>query len=124
MSTPKLDSLFRIEASRESNGRAQCDVRALPGQVAPKTFSLTAAVDITLVRAVSTTVQPPQEMNGTAELNVTYLRQPIGTAHVDCEVTAQSDTVRLVDFTVSDADGVLARGRGTYAMTVQRTRHQ
>ena len=124
MSTPKLDGLFRIVASQASNGHAQCDVRAFPGQVAPTTFALTAAVDITLVRAVSTTVQPPQEMNGTAELNVTYLRPPNGTAQVHCEVMGLSETVRLVDFTVRDSDGVLARGRGTYAVTMQRMRRQ
>lgn len=116
-----LARLFGIVSSGASNGRAHCDVEAAEGESAPQTFALTTAVDILLVRAAATTVQAPEQMNGTAELNVTYLRSPTGTAHVECEVTGRSPTMRLVDFAVRDADGELARGRSTYAITtVQR----
>ena len=117
-----LDRLFGIVGSRASKGRAECDVEAGDGEAAPTTFALTTAVDILLVRAAATTVGPPQEMNGTAELNVTYLRSPTGIAHVDCEVTGRSPTMRLVDFTVRDAEGELARGRSTYAVSTRRSR--
>jgi acyl-coenzyme A thioesterase PaaI-like protein len=116
-----LNRLFGVVASRAANGRGQCDVHATSGEAAPTTFALTTAVDITLVRAAATTVQPPEQMNGTAELNVTYLRQPAGTAHVECVVTGRSPSARLVDFTVSDAEGELARGRSTYAVTTRRS---
>ena len=116
-----LTRLFGIVGSRASKGRAQCEVEAGDGQAAPTTFALTTAVDLMLVRAAATTVRPPEQMNGTAELNVTYLRSPNGTAHVDCEVTGRSSTMRLVDFTVRDADGELARGRSTYAVTTRRS---
>ena len=117
-----LNRLLGIVAGRAADGRATCDVLAGPGEATPTTFAITSAVDIALVRAAATTVTPPQEMNGTAELNVSYLREPAGTAHVACEVVGRSDTARLVEFTVADGDGEFARGRSTYAVRTRRPR--
>ncbi|MDA0352198.1 MAG: hypothetical protein O3A10_08310 [Chloroflexi bacterium] len=114
-----LNQLMGIVAGRAADGRADCDVEAGPGEATPTTFALTTAVDIALVRAGATTVAPPEEMNGTAELNVTYLRAARGTAHVACQVVGRSPTTRLVEFTVSDAAGEFARGRSTYAVTTR-----
>ena len=117
-----LNQLLGIVAGHASGGRAHCEVRATDGAQTPTTFAVTSAVDIALVRAAATTVAPPEEMNGTAELNVSYLRQATGTATVECTVVGRTSTVRLVDFTVSDAAGEFARGRSTYAVTTKRPR--
>lgn len=118
----RLDQLMGIEAAGAADGRATSAVHGIAGEDAPSTFALTTAVDIALVRAAATTVKPPQEMNGTAELNVTYLRAAVGTATVECQVVGQTSTVRLVEFAVSDRDGELARGRSTYAVATRRSK--
>lgn len=115
-----LNLLLGIVDGHAEDGRASCNVKPAAGDDAPSTFVITSAVDIALVRAAATTVRPPEEMNGTAELNVSYLRAPTGTAHVACEVLGRSPTSRLVEFTVSDADGEFARGRSTYAVAQRR----
>jgi len=69
-----------------------------------------------LVRAAGSTVAPPEEMNGTAELNVTYLRPSSGPARIEAEVVGRSPTLRLVEFSVLDRDGIVARGRSSYAI--------
>ncbi len=117
-----LNSLLGIVDGRAAAGRATCDVEAAEGDPAPATFAITSAVDIALVRAAATTVAPPEEMNGTAELNVSYLRPPAGRAHIACEVVGRSPSSRLVEFTVADAEGEFARGRSTYAVRTRRPR--
>jgi len=116
-----LNRLMGIVASSAADGRARCDVEATGDEATPSTFAITTAVDIALVRAASTTVAPPEEMNGTAELNVSYLRTPTSTAHVSCEVIGRSATSRLVEFAVADDAGEFARGRSTYAVRVRRS---
>jgi acyl-coenzyme A thioesterase PaaI-like protein len=115
-----LNRLLGIVAGTAGDGRAHCEVVATHGDDAPTTFAITSAVDIALVRAAATTVAPPEEMNGTAELNVSYLRPPAGTARVACEVVGRSPTMRLVEFTVADEGGEFARGRSTYAVRTRR----
>jgi acyl-coenzyme A thioesterase PaaI-like protein len=117
-----LNRLMGIVAGHAADGRAHCDVEPAEGESGPTSFALTTAVDIALVRAAATTVAPPEEMNGTAELNVTYLRAAAGTAHVACQVVGRSSTARLVEFTVADAAGEFARGRSTYAVATRRPR--
>lgn len=117
-----LNRVLGIAAGTAAGGRASCEVIAVGDEPLPTTFAITSAVDIALVRAAATTVEPPEEMNGTAELNVSYLRSPTGTASVACEVVGRSSTARLVEFTVADADGEFARGRSTYAVRTRRTR--
>lgn len=117
-----LNRLLGIVDGSAAEGRAICDVEAVADEPAPTTFAITSAVDIALVRAAATTVAPPEEMNGTAELNVSYLRPPVGKAHVKCAVVGRSPTSRLVEFTVADASGEFARGRSTYAVRTRRPR--
>lgn len=117
-----LNRLLGIVDGDAADGRATCDVEAGPGDQAPTTFAITSAVDIALVRAASTTVAPPEEMNGTAELNVSYLRPASGRAQVSCHVVGRSPTARLVEFSVADAAGEFARGRSTYAVRTRRPR--
>ena len=118
----RLDTAMGIVPGSAQDGRANSEVRGIADEAAPSTFALTTAVDIALVRAASTTVQPPQQMNGTAELNVTYLREASGPARIACTVVGQTSTMRLVEFTVADAEGELARGRSTYAVRTVRPR--
>ena len=92
----------------------------MSGENAPSSFALTTAVDILLVRAAATTVTPQEEMNGTAELNVTYTRPAVGTALVEAHEVGRAPSMRVMEFSVSDADGPLAFGRSTYA--VRRSR--
>ena len=112
-----LHRLMGLARERAADGRAACEVRPAPGETAPSSFALTTAVDILLVRAAATSVTPPQEeMNGTAELNVTYTRAAVGTALVEAHVVGRSSSMRVLEFTVSDAQGPLAFGRSTYAV--------
>lgn len=117
-----LNRVLGIVEGSAAGGRATCKVVAVADEPAPTTFAITSAVDIALVRAAATTVAPPEEMNGTAELNVSYLRPPTGAADVACEVVGRSPTSRLVEFTVADASGEFARGRSTYAVRTRRPR--
>jgi len=88
----------------------------MTGETAPSSFALTTAVDILLVRAAATTVTPQEEMNGTAELNVTYTRPAVGTASVEAHEVGRASSMRVLEFSVSDADGAFAFGRTTYAV--------
>jgi acyl-coenzyme A thioesterase PaaI-like protein len=115
-----LHRLIGMAAEQAADGRATCEVHAMVGEDAPTSFALTTAVDILLVRAAATTVNPPEEMNGTAELNVTYTRTAVGTAQVEAHAVGRTPSMRVLEFSVSDADGTLAFGRGTYAVRSPR----
>ena len=114
--TPRLNELIGLGPIDARNGRATCEVRPAAGAAGATTFALTTAVDMALVRAAGSTVAPPEEMNGTAELNVTYLRPSSGPARIEAEVVGRSPTLRLVEFSVLDRDGIVARGRSSYAI--------
>jgi acyl-coenzyme A thioesterase PaaI-like protein len=103
-------------------GRATCEVRAAAGETAPSSFALTTAVDVLVVQAARTTVTPQEELNGTAELNVTYTRPAVGTVQVEAHEVGRVTTMRVLEFTVSDADGTLAFGRSTYAVRARSRR--
>jgi len=112
-----LHRLVGIVDERAADGRATCDVEPMAGESAPTSFALTTAVDILLVRAAATTVTPPhEEMNGTAELNVTYTRPAVGVCQVEAHVVGRSSNMRVLEFTVADAEGVFTFGRSTYAV--------
>ena len=117
-----LYRLVGLADERAGGGRATCEVRAAAGETAPSSFALTTAVDILLVQAAGTTVTPQEEMNGTAELNVTYTRPAVGTAQVEAHEVGRAPTMRVLEFTVSDADGALAFGRSTYAVRARSGR--
>ena len=62
---------------------------------------------------------PQEEMNGTAELNVTYTRPAVGTAMVEEHEVGRASSMRVMEFSVSDADGAFAFGRSTYAVRMR-----
>jgi len=111
-----LHRLIGLADEQAADGRATCTVHPIDNDGAPTSFALTTAVDIILVRAAGTTVVPPEEMNGTAELNVTYTRPAVGTAQVEAHTVGRAKTMRVLEFSVSDAQGTLAHGRSTYAV--------
>jgi len=118
-----LHRLIGMVGEHAQDGRATCEVRPMPGETAPTSFALTTAVDVLLVRAAGTSVTPPtEEMNGTAELSVTYTRPATGTAQVEAHVVGRTPSMRVLEFTVSDPDGPFAFGRSTYAIRTRSAR--
>lgn len=118
-----LHRFIGIVDERAAGGHATCEVRPLEGESAPSSFALTTAVDIIVVRAAASTVTPPhEEMNGTAELNVTYSRAAASVCHVEARVVGRSPSMRVLEFTVADAEGAFAFGRSTYAVRQRRQR--
>jgi acyl-coenzyme A thioesterase PaaI-like protein len=87
-------------------------------QARVSTFAITTAADLALVSAVSTTVTRTRDtMNGTAELNLTYVRLPEGEALVRATVLHRGRTEAVIDIRVTDERGeVVAYGRGTYSI--------
>ncbi len=116
----QLTELVGINGARWAGGRANCEVHPMAGEQAPSSFALTTAVDILLVRAAWTTVAAREEMNGTAELGVTYLRPAEGIARVDARVVGRAPRLRVLEFTVSDDRGDFAFGRSTYVVRAVR----
>ncbi|MPZ99572.1 MAG: hypothetical protein GEU80_09610 [Dehalococcoidia bacterium] len=93
----------------------------IDGNEAPEgvsTFAITTAADLALVSAVSTTVQSGRDvMNGTAEMNLTYVAQPLGEAVVTATVVHRGALLAVVDVRVEDDEGApIAYGRGSYAI--------
>jgi acyl-coenzyme A thioesterase PaaI-like protein len=92
------------------------------GSAGISSFVVTTAADLALVSAVSSAIDHSREvMNGTAEMNLTYLALPRGEVSVRGEVLERGYAMAVVDVVASDEDGaVIARGRGTYAIREQR----
>ena len=85
-------------------------------------FALTVAADLALVGAASTSVDPArEEMNGTAELNLTYVETPRGPVSVRGTVIHHAGQLVLVDIELRDAaGGLVGKGRGSYAIRQNR----
>ena len=80
-------------------------------------FATTVAADLCLVAAASTTIDREREMNGTAEMNLTYVRSPCGGALVTGQVLHRAPHLAIVDLEVRDQSGELvAKGRGSYSV--------
>ena len=110
---------YRIVAAPGSAGHADGALRAALGDEAPvSTFAITTAVDIAVVEAVGTMIdRRAVSMNGTAELNLTYVDAPRGEAIVRATVLHCADRVAAVEARVTDARGAtIAFGRGTYSL--------
>jgi acyl-coenzyme A thioesterase PaaI-like protein len=82
------------------------------------TFAIVTAVDIALVQAVSTTIDSAREtMNGTAELNVTFVAQPRGAVTIRSDVVHRDQRLRVALVDVVDEDGRrVAYCRSTYSV--------
>ncbi len=87
------------------------------------TWALTVAADLVVVGAASTSLDPArEEMNGTAELNLTYVETPHGTVSVRGTVIHRAGQLALVDIELRDAaGGLVAKGRGSYAIRQKRS---
>ena len=79
---------------------------------------IAALVDIGLVSAVLSACRQSDEMRGTAELNVSYLRPAQGKALITrTTILKKGRTLAVGDVDVENDAGVLvAKGRGTYAL--------
>ncbi len=87
------------------------------------TWALTVAADLVVVGAASTSLDPArEEMNGTAELNLTYVETPQGPVSVRGTVIHRAGQLALVDIELRDtAGGLVAKGRGSYAIRQKRS---
>jgi acyl-coenzyme A thioesterase PaaI-like protein len=127
---PRLHHELGIEVESVRGGVAVYRCTRVPASVAGidggsagiSSFVVTTAADLALVSAVSSAIDHSREvMNGTAEMNLTYLALPRGEVSVRGEVLERGDAMAVVDVVASDEDGaVIARGRGTYAIREQR----
>ena len=123
-----LNRLLGMEAGERGEGFTQYRVvpveansdgldGAEPG-AGVSTFAITTAVDIALVEAVSSTVDSArQAMNGTAELNLTFVAHPRGAVTLRAEVVYRGPAIRVATVDVTDEDGRrVAFCRSTYAV--------
>jgi uncharacterized protein (TIGR00369 family) len=79
---------------------------------------LSALVDIVTLSAVSSVARPDEQMAGTAELNVSYLRPALGDAVIaEARVLKKGRTLAVVDVDITGTDGrLVAKGRVSYAL--------
>ena len=81
-------------------------------------FAITVAADLCLLAAASTTIDREREdLNGTAEMNLTYVRSPRSGALVTGRVLHRAPHLAIVDLEVRERSGELvAKGRGSYSV--------
>ena len=124
---PRLHAELGIEVDSVRDGVAVYRVTCVPASEAGidggaagavSSFVVTTAADLALVSAVSSAIDHRrEEMNGTAEMNLTYVALPRGEVSVRCEVLERNASMAIVEVVANDEDGsVVARGRGTYAI--------
>lgn len=80
--------------------------------------AISALVDIAAMQAVATLVHAGEQMAGTAELNVSYLRPAFGDAvFASAQVLRKGRTLAVCDVDIHAGDGKLvAKGRVSYAL--------
>jgi uncharacterized protein (TIGR00369 family) len=83
---------------------------------------LATLVDVATLVSVASAVGPDQQMNGTAELNISYLRPALGEVVVtEGRVLKLGRTLAVVDVDISDGKGRLfAKGRVQYSLRSKR----
>lgn len=91
-----------------------------PGGVAGSVHGgiLATMVDVATLGAVASAVGPREQMNGTAELNISYLRPALSKRVVaEGRLLKKGRTLAVVDVDISDGQGRLfAKGRVQYAL--------
>ena len=105
-------------------GRGQSTVRMLTRGVAGGASGgvhgglIATLVDIALVTAAASLCREGEELRGTAELNVSYLRPALGTELVaKCTILKKGRTLVVGDIDVEMESGLrVAKGRGLYAV--------
>ena len=116
-------ALIGVELVARGDGHARCHLpvtEKVRGGVAGSVHGgvISALVDIATLSAVSSLVQPGEQMAGTAELSVSYLRPALGDAvFADARVLKKGRTLAVIDVDVTNPDGTLvAKGRVSYAL--------
>lgn len=91
-----------------------------PGGVAGSVHGgiLATLVDVATLGAVASAIGPHERMNGTAELNISYLRPALSKRVVaEGRLLKKGRTLAVVDVDISDGQGRLfAKGRVQYAL--------
>jgi uncharacterized protein (TIGR00369 family) len=116
-------ALIGVELVEQSDGYARCRLPVtdtVRGGVGGSVHGgvLSSLVDIATIVAVSTQVRPDEQMAGTAELNISYLRPALGAAVVaEARVIKKGRSLAVCDVDLTDPDGrLLAKGRVSYAL--------
>ena len=116
-------TLIGVELVERGDGHARCRLpvtEKVRGGVAGSVHGgvISALVDIATLSAVSSIVQPGEQMAGTAELSVSYLRTALGEAvFADARVLKKGRTLAVIDVDITNPDGTLvAKGRVSYAL--------
>lgn len=102
-------AVVRMAVTEKTAGGAQGGVHG--GVIA-------SLVDMALVAATLTMCRQGEEMRGTAELSVSYLRPAVGEELIaTCEILKKGRTLVVGDVELRNERNVLvAKGRGTYAV--------
>lgn len=115
--------LLGVELLERGEGVARCRLPAserIRGGVAGSIHggAISALVDIVTLAAISSVAQPGDQMAGTAELNVSYLRPALGDAvFAEARVLKKGRTLSVIDVDVTDPGGrLVAKGRVSYAL--------
>lgn len=78
---------------------------------------LAAMVDVVMLQAIVSTIDPGKEPAGTADLNLTYLRPALGDrVYAEAEVVKNGRQLAMVEVAITDdQDRLCAKGRTLYA---------
>jgi uncharacterized protein (TIGR00369 family) len=117
-------ALIGVELVERGEGRARCRLpmsEKVKGGVAGSVHGgvLSALIDIATLAAISSVVDHAREqMAGTAELNVSFLRPALGEAvYAEARVLKKGRQLVVVDIDLTDPDGrLVAKGRVNYAL--------
>lgn len=116
-------ALIGVEMVERGEGYARCRLpvaEKVRGGVAGSVHGgvISALVDIASIQAISTLVRPDEQMAGTAELNVSYLRPALGeVVFAAARVLKKGRTLAVTDVDITDPNGrLLAKGRVAYAL--------
>jgi uncharacterized protein (TIGR00369 family) len=116
-------ALIGVELVAKGEGRARIRMPVTPrvaGGVHGSVHGgvLSALIDIAALYAIQTVVGPDQRMNGTAALNISYLRPALGEeVFANATVLKKGRTLAVVDVDLVDRnDRLLAKGRLDYSL--------
>lgn len=116
-------ALIGVEVLEHGDGTARCRLpvtEKVRGGVAGSVHGgvISSLVDIVTLSAVASLARADEQMAGTAELSVSYLRPALGDAiYAAARVIKKGRTLAVVDVDITDAEGrLLAKGRVSYAL--------
>ena len=125
-STGPLEVVLGIERISAQDGEALYRVPLGPKQTPVNTLAITTAVDLALVRAVSTVIDSTvEEMNGTIEFSVSYLKTPSGHADVLAKVLGRGENTAVISVTLTDQDNThFGFAKGSYSISKKNPQEQ